>query len=229
MTHRATAIRTAPTTRLPRLRRVPSLAAVVVAMALGLCACGGGGGPSSSGVASLGSTTTSTGTAKNVPASTSASGASSAAAIRRDGLKFARCMRSQGISNFPDPEGTGGFVFQVGNGLDPNSPRVKAAMHACQKYMPRHTQTPAQNAKAKAQLLAFAECMRSHGVTNFPDPISTPGGGWGFNLTPTKVNETSPTYQAATRACRKISPGAGGHPCGGKRRSSADGAETRRC
>jgi hypothetical protein len=48
-------------------------------------------------------------------------------------LKFAGCMRSHGIPDFPDPAGSG-FEFVPPAGFTPGSPRVQAARQACQKY-----------------------------------------------------------------------------------------------
>ena len=63
------------------------------------------------------------------------------------------------------------------------------------------TLTPAQ----RADQLAYAECMRAHGVTNFPDPDSQGRilirGGPGSGLNP-----NSPTYQSAQKACQSKQP-----------------------
>jgi hypothetical protein len=48
-------------------------------------------------------------------------------------LKFAGCMRSHGIPNFPDPTGSG-FEFLPPAGFNPQSPRVQAAQQACRTY-----------------------------------------------------------------------------------------------
>ncbi len=48
-------------------------------------------------------------------------------------LKFAGCMRSHGIPDFPDPAG-GGFEFVPPTGFDPHSPKVQAAQQICRKY-----------------------------------------------------------------------------------------------
>ncbi len=53
--------------------------------------------------------------------------------------------------------------------------------------------------------LQFANCMRTHGVANFPDPNSR--GQVTFNVDP---NSTS--FQAAQKACAKFSPGGGRTP-----------------
>jgi hypothetical protein len=60
----------------------------------------------------------------------------------------------------------------------------------------------ASNAGDKARMgPAFSQCMRSHGVHNFPDP-SAQGG---INISPaTGINPDSPTFQAAQRACQKL-------------------------
>jgi hypothetical protein len=53
-------------------------------------------------------------------------------------LRFAKCMRDHGISDFPDPEANGeiGIQIEPGTDLDPNNPQFKAAAHACQSLLP---------------------------------------------------------------------------------------------
>ena len=53
-------------------------------------------------------------------------------------LKFAECMRSHGIANFPDPfENSHQIGFNTnGTGIDMNSSRVKAAQKTCQPLLP---------------------------------------------------------------------------------------------
>lgn len=54
--------------------------------------------------------------------------------------------------------------------------------------------------------VAYARCMRAHGVPNFPDPL--PNGG--FALSPDVTGGThgqvSPQYQAAEKACASLYP-----------------------
>jgi hypothetical protein len=51
-------------------------------------------------------------------------------------------------------------------------------------------------------MLQFSQCMRAHGLTNFPDPQFSGGGisikinGAGLGLAP-----NSPAFQSAQRAC----------------------------
>jgi hypothetical protein len=68
------------------------------------------------------------------------------------------------------------------------------------------------NGSGSGNPTAFSECMRSHGVPNFPDPdsqghIKITGGvsnGKTFG-----VDTNSPQFKAADRACRKLQPNGG--------------------
>jgi hypothetical protein len=54
--------------------------------------------------------------------------------------------------------------------------------------------------------VAYAQCMRAHGVPNFPDPL--PDGGFGLSpaVTGGTNGQVSPQYQAAELACASLSP-----------------------
>lgn len=49
-------------------------------------------------------------------------------------VKFADCMRAQGVPNFPDPSHDGAFDLPAG--LNPQSPRFGQAMKACKSVQP---------------------------------------------------------------------------------------------
>jgi hypothetical protein len=49
-------------------------------------------------------------------------------------VKFAECMRANGVSEFPDPSASGGFTIDGivnGSSLDPNTPAFEQAISAC--------------------------------------------------------------------------------------------------
>jgi hypothetical protein len=119
-------------------------------------------------------------------------------------------MRSHGVPNFPDPSSGGGISIGPGSGIDPNSPKFRAAQQACQKVLPNGgQQSPQQRAKMQQALLAFSACMRSHGIPDFPDPTFT-GGGAQLSLhgSPgSDLNPQSPRFQAAQTACQGNLPG----------------------
>jgi hypothetical protein len=59
---------------------------------------------------------------------------------------------------------------------------------------------------AYKKAVAYAQCMRQHGVPNFPDPL--PNGGFGLSpdVTGGTNGQVSPQYQAAEKACAALSP-----------------------
>jgi hypothetical protein len=114
-------------------------------------------------------------------------------------LAFSTCMRSRGVTNFPDPSAGGGFHITPGEGIDPQSPSFQAAQHTCKKLLPGGGPGPVSQAQ-KVQLLANAQCMREHGVPNYPDPTFPPGGGIEQFLGP-GINPQSPAFQSAARHC----------------------------
>jgi hypothetical protein len=69
--------------------------------------------------------------------------------------------------------------------------------------------------KAMGQAVAYARCMRRHGVSHFPDPTPNPGGGFGFQINGTRGSDLAPnnqTFLAAEQACRSLFPGHGQTP-----------------
>ena len=83
-------------------------------------------------------------------------------------VRFADCIRSHGVSNFPDP--TDPHAFKQA------SPAFGSAMTACQHLLPnrgQHSQPTPPSPAQTAALLAFARCLRGHGFPHFPDPSSS--------------------------------------------------------
>jgi hypothetical protein len=60
------------------------------------------------------------------------------AEARAQALKYSRCMRGHGISDFPDPNSQGNLQVQAnaGSDLDPHNPRFQAANRACEHDLP---------------------------------------------------------------------------------------------
>jgi hypothetical protein len=56
--------------------------------------------------------------------------------------------------------------------------------------------------------LAFAQCMRSHGLPNMPDPVVN-ANGVAMHI-PAGVSPGSAQLKAAQQACRSLMPGLGG-------------------
>ena len=111
----------------------------------------------------------------------------SAKAASDQALKFAGCMRANGVPNFPDPSTGGGIEISPGSGLNPQSPAFQAAQRKCGKLLPGGGPGPRKPTKAQfAAALAFARCMRSHGLPHFPDPLASFSAGSGPHHLPAR-------------------------------------------
>jgi hypothetical protein len=126
-------------------------------------------------------------------------------------IKFAQCMRSSGVTNWPDPSSNG--RPQPLNQIDPNSPAFHRAYTACRKNLPSGGIGPPTPTAAQLRFaLAFAKCMRKHGFPQFPDPLTTYGPGFtlgrGEYFPPISSAEVgspghppSPTFSKAAKTC----------------------------
>jgi hypothetical protein len=123
---------------------------------------------------------------------------------------FASCMRQHGVTNFPDPQvttrpGQGSVRIAM---LAPRSPQSKAAQHACGHLLPGPQNTsPAQQHARTQDLLAFARCLRGHGVANFPDPNSQ-GQLTLQTINAAGVDLHAPGVLTAARSCVGVTHGA---------------------
>jgi hypothetical protein len=84
-------------------------------------------------------------------------------------------MRSHGVANFPDPNSSGIIPKETGQQLGVSDSVLRAAGGACAYLSPKRPgppETAAQRRTRLADALSFARCMRSHGVTSFPDPTA---------------------------------------------------------
>jgi hypothetical protein len=123
---------------------------------------------------------------------------------REAALKFASCMRKEGI-DFPDPGADGRQDIRVGgdSGISPED--FERAGKACDKYRkdirPQLTEEEQQEFKDNA--LAHSRCMREHGI-DFPDPTFDAEGGASVRMragSGGKDPEHDPKFKAAEEAC----------------------------
>jgi hypothetical protein len=106
-------------------------------------------------------------------APTDASSGSSTAAKHEQAMKFAQCMRDNGVSAFPDPDASGELTIdQVANGssVDTSSAPFQQALSACRDLEPSGFTGHKRSAEQQKAALKFAQCIRDNGVPDFPDP-----------------------------------------------------------
>jgi hypothetical protein len=191
--------------RVMRWARPPAArtaAAIIATAGLALLAVACSGSPSSTG------------------SSTGSGGSSNAGGSQTSQLlAFAQCVRSHGVPNFPDP--TDSNKFPGAQQLGVSSSRYKAAMNACQHLLPNGGTAPgqAQLQQERTAMLPFAQCMRSHGVPDWPDPtVYTNSDGDTavvFNFIGTSLNGNgihAPQVQAKINSCQHLLPPSNGGP-----------------
>jgi len=170
----------------PRLRRAALMTAGILAAGVAVAACGGG-------------STTTTG-------SPSGDGGTQATGL----LPYSTCMRSHGVPNFPDPDSSGGIPKQEMQQLGVSQSQLNAASSACQHLIPPGESLsgqPVQTITAQQQqyYLKAAACMRSHGITDFPEPVFQ-DGQVEFPMLSHLVDLNSPQFTQAYKICRKLIP-----------------------
>jgi hypothetical protein len=197
-----------------RVRRAPFFLTASAGVALAGLALAGCGGSSS---ASPGS--------PSVSPSAGGKAADSA-------LKFSKCMREHGVTNFPNPEigpnGQVGLKVKAGGpgSLGASPQTMEAAQRACQHFQEglEPKITPQEKVEREEAVQKFAKCMREHGI----DVHGETSGGFvriGIHGGPGSggPNPESPAFQAAQKACQGLLPFKGGHPPGAPSTSSHGG------
>jgi hypothetical protein len=117
-------------------------------------------------------------------------------------VKYAQCMRENGLTDFPDPDKNGRFVIAAG-GPGRDTPQFKKAQQACKSQEPPGIKDdPAELAKEQASWLKFANCMRQHGIQDFPDPKDGR-----LLVDRNRINVNSPQFKNALKACRGVGGG----------------------
>ena len=95
------------------------------------------------------------------------------AANRAQAVKFAECMRNNGVRAFPDPDASGSLTIDAvlnGSSIDSDSSVWKQAIGACEDLQPAGFTGTKRTAAQQEAAIEFARCVRENGVSDFPDP-----------------------------------------------------------
>ena len=166
--------------RITRVSVAPALFAcgAMLAASAVLAGCGSGGG-SAAGAAAQGAGTP--------DASTEA---------------IVECYRAHGDPSFPDPvydPSDGRWHFAISPGSAP-----QGTQQACQHLFPTVNPSPPVPQAQFRQLVRLAECVRQHGVPNWPDP--DPDGAFGL---PPSLQQKTHAWARASQACQRYMPSGG--------------------
>ena len=119
-------------------------------------------------------------------------------------------MRTNGVASFPDPQRfPDGSVKLTIQRFGTGNARFHAAMNACNHLLPARggQDNGSQTRVQLADELSFARCVRSHGVSGFPDPRAQ--GGLTVEMVEAQgIDIHSPTVLRAVQACIPASHGA---------------------
>ncbi|XVQ09938.1 hypothetical protein ACQP1W_46735 [Spirillospora sp. CA-255316] len=175
-----------------RLRTRSALAALPLVLALSLAGCGGE--EKQSGIPKGGN-------------GGAAGGNNAGAKLSPEemGVKFAECMRKNGV-DMEDPKPGQGIQLKVN---PKNKAQMEKAQEACRQYNPMEQGGGKPDPEAEERGRKFAECMRQNGVESFPDPKP---GQRGIRIEGNTGKD--PDMDAAMEKCRK-EYGPKGGPGGG--------------
>lgn len=124
---------------------------------------------------------------------------------------LSRCMRANGVSNFPDPSARPGYGEGLSIDITPgdtgltvagisfSGPAFDKARKQCAAYLPPVGARPQLSAAQKHQDLETAQCVRNNGIPNFPDPDFN-----GAGQVDTQQIAASPALQRALKRCRSL-------------------------
>jgi hypothetical protein len=175
--------------RVPGVAVVGALAALLMVQVLASCGGMGGGSGEAAQVASAGG-----GPAAGAADDSGGEGGDGADLSREEkALRFAQCMRENGVPmDDPDTGKGGGIKIRSGDGVDRET--VQQAQEACQKYAPFGEDGPRANPQMAENMRKFAQCMRDSGVPDFPDPD-------GGRMMLDKSVADDPDFEAAQEEC----------------------------
>jgi hypothetical protein len=199
----------------------PRLAAALVAtagLALLAAACSS---PAAAGADSPASAPSSASapTSTSTPSSAAAAGAPSSAST----VAYSQCVRAHGVPKYPDPGSDGQLPKGDAQAFGVSDSEYQAAESACQHLLPTSGSVEDQGrqcvetgdcppALVQQMLTAdrkFAQCMRAHGVPNWPDPVISSNGAPIFKPSTAGITHAqthSPPMSTELAECSVLDP-----------------------
>lgn len=117
-------------------------------------------------------------------------------------LEFAKCMRENGVEEYPDPDpNSRTFAIKPPDEYGVDNETFEAAMDACKDLMPGGGEPPELTADDIEKMRDFTQCMRDEGI-DMADP-----GPDGSLSVPEDMSPNDSEFQAAMKECRDIIAG----------------------
>ena len=126
-------------------------------------------------------------------------------------FKYATCMRKHGVTGYPDPQVTtnpdGSVATAIaGPSNESAAPAFRSAQKACNGILLAQSSN-GPNGPSRQDFLAFAHCLHTHGILDFPDP-NTQGQITGQMINASGVDLKAPSFTTAADACVGVTHGA---------------------
>jgi hypothetical protein len=134
---------------------------------------------------------------------------------------YSACMRSHGVPDYPDPDSSGQLPKTDAHLLGVSSSQYQDARQTCRHRLPtggslqqQETQcmensdcTPALGQQILTADRKLAQCMRSHGVPDFPDPTNDGSGGPFSNISKVGISDATshaPWFETKLDECGRL-------------------------
>ena len=145
----------------------------------------------------------------NAAGSANSSAAAGNSATSQSAVSYSQCMRSNGVPKYPDPASGGQLPKGDAQAFGVSDSQYQAAQRTCQHLLPTGGSFDEQAHECiqagdcppvlVQQMLTvdrkFAQCMRSHGVPNWPDPTLSDVGAPIFKVSTAGITH-SQTHSA---------------------------------
>jgi hypothetical protein len=125
---------------------------------------------------------------------------------------YSDCLRGNGVTLLDQPTDEG--MPQIDKERT-NIGVVNTAEEKCRQYLPSAVNTAGPDPQAIEAQRRLAECLRAHGVPDYPDPDPATGDARVSDELAGRL-KTDPTLASALRSCQQqVPPAAGGGKIGG--------------
>jgi hypothetical protein len=127
-------------------------------------------------------------------------------------FKYASCMRAHGVSGYPDPQVTtnpdGSVATAIAGPANAGAaPAFRTAQKACSGILSLPGSSNGTSGPSKQEFLAFAHCLHTHDISDFPDP-NIQGRITGQMINASGVDLEAPSFTTAADACVGVTHGA---------------------
>ena len=119
------------------------------------------------------------------------------------GIKYSDCLRAHGVPDFPDLNANGSVSLP--SSINTQAPAFESAQQACASLRPGGSSRPPISLTQQKSFVANAQCLRKHGIPDFPDPTFGAGGeGLNLQFPPDAPRPSAAALDLANEKCAHV-------------------------